>query len=126
MQIPTNIESLDNDFTKLCQEIQSLYFSKERYIPIHFENQGLDNVTGNASLYDFFGYVYADEFKKAKASFNWSYDYISNIMDIADSYRPAYYSESVCGFDTLVWVYAGEALEALNKIKEAMPEAFAA
>ncbi len=126
MQIAKNIEQLDNEFVKKCQEIQNLYYKKERYVPKHFENQGLDNVTGNASLYEFFGCVYDNDLPQAKKAFDWSYDYIKSLRDRADAYRPAFYSESVCGFDTLVWMYASEALEVLNKIKEAMQEVFAA
>lgn len=60
---------LDLVEAKLC-EIQQLYFKHERYCPERLQSLGLDNITGNASLYDFCYFAEKGEKQKAKESLN--------------------------------------------------------
>lgn len=86
----------------VLREVQREYYNNERYVPEHLEHLGLDNITGNASLYDFCYWIEQGNVEKAKGELDGIRVYLDECYKAVDAYRPV----AICtwkGFDANVW-----------------------
>ena len=108
------IETLINAVEQNLTEIQQLYFKHERYCPERLQSLGLDNIIGNASLYDFCYLAEKGEKQKAKESLNDVKEYIASVLKVVEAYKPL----AICtwrGLDSDIWVPLREVAEALTQ-----------
>lgn len=97
-------------------EVQRKYFKLERYVPERLNHLGFDNITGNASLYDFFYFVETGDIPQAKREIDEVIKYIDTCVKAVEAHKPTW---SICtwrGFDADVWVPLRDAIELLQEI----------
>lgn len=98
-------------------EVQALYYKKERYVPAHLDKMGLDNITGNASFYNFMWYIEHDEKKEAMTELQSIQEYLRDVRDAVETYKPI--PESTWrGFDADVYYPVNRILSMTYDLKD--------
>ncbi len=97
-------------------EVQRKYFKQERNVPERLNHLGFDNITGNASLYDFFYFVETGDIPQAKRGIGEVIKYIDTCIKAVEAYKPTWAICTWRGFDADVWVPLRDAKELLQEI----------
>lgn len=84
------VENLLDKIEAELSKVQKTYYEQERYVPERFEKFGLDNIVGNACLYDISYFASHDDKDKAWQYANDTEKYLDRILYVAEGYKPTY------------------------------------
>lgn len=91
-----------DEIEKILSNVQREYFKHERHVPERLEQLGLDNFTGNASLYYFCWGIEHGELERANADLDEVIEYVEHCFKVVDAYKPI----AICtwrGLDADIW-----------------------
>lgn len=91
-----------DEIEKILSNVQREYYKHERYVPERLERLGLDNFTGNATLYYFCWGIEHGDIERAKKDLNEVIQYVEDCFKVVDAYKPV----AICtwrGLDADIW-----------------------